>query len=158
MGGVKTALACCSQFKLFVPLASRLYQTHFNYKYISIWFNMSQMLNYGSELIRINPSKECIEYSTNEGKSWHSRFRFSPSTGEFIDLCDNGSELLAITSIGLYYSTNRGQSWHQRCRNSLSTGDFIELYDNGKELLADTTKGLFYSTNSGRSWHLRKRK
>ena len=119
---------------------------------------MPQNLKYGSELIRINLSKECIEYSTNDGRTWFLRCRFSSSQGRFSSIVSYGSELLAITSTGIFYSTNSGRTWLLRCRKSSSTGDFIELYDNGKELLADTTTGLFYSTNSGRTWLLRKRK
>lgn len=119
---------------------------------------MPQILKHGSEMIRINLSKDCIEYSTNDGRAWHQRFRFSSSQGRFISIINYGSELLAVTAFGIFYSTNCGRSWHQRIRNSSSTGDFTDIYDNGKELLAETTIGLFYSTNCGRSWHIRKRK
>lgn len=119
---------------------------------------MAPTIVYGGETIRINPSKGCIEYSTNDGRTWHARFRGSSSSGNFISLLGYGSELLAITSIGVLYSSNSGRTWHLRFRNSSSTGDFIDIYDNGKELLGDTSVGLFYSTNSGKTWHLRKRK
>ena len=109
---------------------------------------MAPTIVYGGETIRINPSKGCIEYSTNDGRTWHARFRGSSSSGNFISLLGYGSELLAITSIGVLYSSNKASG----------RGDFIDIYDNGKELLGDTSVGLFYSTNSGKTWHLRKRK
>ena len=75
---------------------------------------MGQMIQRGKELIRINPTnKQKIEYSTNNGSSWHTRYSGS-SAGDFNDLNDNGREILGMTSKGLYYSTNEGSSWHRR--------------------------------------------
>jgi hypothetical protein len=75
---------------------------------------MGQMIQRGKELIRINPSnKQKIEYSTNDGRSWISRYSGS-SCGDFNDLNDNGKEILGMTSKGLYYSTNDGRSWIKR--------------------------------------------
>lgn len=102
------------------------------------------------ELIRINPSNNTIEVSTNEGRSWSPRCT-NTSYGTFRDLLPVGREILAATSRGLYVSTNSGRSFSPRCVNS-SYGDFINLQDEGNTLLANTTKGLYYSTNGGRSW------
>lgn len=102
------------------------------------------------ELIRINPSNNTIEVSTNEGRSWSPRCT-NTSYGTFRDLLLVGREILAATSRGLYVSTNSGRSFSPRCVNS-SYGDFINLQDEGNTLLANTTKGLYYSTNGGRSW------
>lgn len=75
---------------------------------------MSQMINKGDELIRINPtSSNKIEYSTTSGRSWHVRYSGS-SYGNFQDLTDNVKEILATTSKDLYYSTTNGRSWHKR--------------------------------------------
>ncbi len=75
---------------------------------------MSQMLNRGKELIRISPkSATVLEYSTNGGRIWHRRYSGS-SCGEFRELIDNGKEILAQTSKGLFYSTNDGRTWHKR--------------------------------------------
>lgn len=74
---------------------------------------MGQMINTGEELIRINPSKNSIEYSTTDGRSWHTRFTGS-TCGDFSDLVDNGKEILATTSKGVFYSTTAGRSWHKR--------------------------------------------
>jgi len=75
---------------------------------------MGQMINWGKELIRINPSnKQKIEYSTNDGRNWYTRYTGS-SSWDFIDLIDNGKEILAQTTKGLYYSTNDGKSWYKR--------------------------------------------
>lgn len=72
------------------------------------------MINRGRELIRISPSNEQkLEYSTNDGRSWNTRYSGSVC-GDFEDLLDNGKEILATTSNGLYYSTNDGRSWNKR--------------------------------------------
>ena len=103
------------------------------------------------ELIRINPSNNTIEVSTNEGRSWSPRCT-NTSYGTFRDLLPVGREILAVTSRGLYVSTNSGRSFSPRCTNTSSYGDFINLQDEGNTLLANTSKGLYYSTNGGRSW------
>ena len=75
------------------------------------------MIIRGKEMIRIcpkNPAK--IEYSTNEGRSWITRYSGNSSVGNFSDLMDNGKELLGTTSKGLFYSTNAGRSWVLRHR------------------------------------------
>ena len=102
------------------------------------------------ELLRINPSNNTIEVSTNEGRSWSPRCT-NASYGTFRDLLLVGREILAATSRGLYVSTNSARSFSPRCVNS-SYGDFINLQVDGSTLLANTTKGLYYSTNGGRSW------
>lgn len=102
------------------------------------------------ELLRINPSNNSIESSSNGGRSWVPRCT-NTSYGTFRDLLLVGREILAVTSRGLYVSTNSGRSFSPRCVNS-SYGDFINLQDEGNTLLANTTKGLYYSTNGGRSW------
>jgi hypothetical protein len=79
---------------------------------------MPQMINYGDELIRISPKdSKKLEYSKNNGLSWNQRCAGSSSYGKFIDLMDNGKELLATTEKGLYFSTNKGLSWNVRKRN-----------------------------------------
>lgn len=114
---------------------------------------MAQMIQRGKELIRINTQKNSIEYSTNAGRSWHSRFS-SSSAGIFLDLFDFGSEILSCTSKGIFYSTNEGRSWHGRYTSS-SCGSFLQLSSDGQNILATTSKGLYYSNNGGRSWHRR---
>jgi len=74
---------------------------------------MGQIVNFGREMIRINSEKNRIEYSTNGGNSWHSRYSGS-NAGEFEEITVQGNELLAQTSKGLYYSKNDGISWHRR--------------------------------------------
>ena len=102
------------------------------------------------ELIRINPSNNTIEVSTNGGRSWSPRCT-NTSYGTFRDLLPVGREILASTSRGLFVSTNAARSFSPRCVNT-SYGDFINLQDEGNTLLANTSKGLYYSTNGGRSW------
>ena len=102
------------------------------------------------ELIRINPSNNTIEVSTNGGRSWSPRCT-NASYGTFRDLLLVGREILAAASRGLYVSTNAARSFSPRCVNT-SYGDFLNLQDEGDTLLANTSKGLYYSTNGGRSW------
>ena len=102
------------------------------------------------ELLRINPSNNTIEVSTNGGRSWSPRCT-NASYGTFRDLLLVGREILAVTSRGLYVSTNSARSFSPRCVNT-SYGDFLNLQDEGNTLLANTSKGLYYSTNGGRSW------
>ena len=79
---------------------------------------MPQMINYASELIRISPKdSKKLEYSKNNGLSWNPRCNGSCSYGKFMDLMDNGKELLATTEKGLFYSTNKGLSWNIRKGN-----------------------------------------
>ena len=114
---------------------------------------MGQIVNFGREMIRINSEKNRIEYSTNGGNSWHSRYSGS-NAGEFYSLCDYGNELLACTSKGVFYSKNEGNSWHSRFTGSVA-GEFENITVQGNELLAQTSKGLYYSKNGGSSWHRR---
>lgn len=77
---------------------------------------MPTMIKYGGELIRISPKDNTkIEYSKNNGLSWTCRST-TTSTGGFIDLMDNGSEILATAQKGLYFSKNKGLSWTLRKR------------------------------------------
>jgi len=112
---------------------------------------MPQLVNLGTELVRINPAKNTIEVSHNGGRSWVVRYNGN-SYGTFRDLLPYGSELLACTDKGLYVSTNQGRSFVIRCNNTSSYGDFLNLQDGGTELLANTSKGLYYSRNAGRGW------
>ena len=77
---------------------------------------MPQMIKYGDELIRISPKdNKKIEFSRNNGMTWITRCANS-SVGGFLDLMDNGTELLATTQKGLYFSRNKGLSWILRKR------------------------------------------
>lgn len=76
---------------------------------------MPQMINRGKELIRISPKNAgMIEYSANNGKTWGARCVVSLSRGDFEDLMDNGTEILATCEKGLFYSTNEGRTWMKR--------------------------------------------
>ena len=112
---------------------------------------MSQMIQRGREIIRINAQRNYIEYSTDGGRSWHSRYT-SSFCGTFVDLLDYGRDILACTSKGLYYSSDDGRSWHSRYTSSFC-GTFLQLMADGSQILATTSKGLYYSTDAGRSWH-----
>ena len=76
---------------------------------------MSTMINMGEELLRISPKdSRKLEYSKNDGRSWIPIFGPSSNAGEFQDLIDNGEEILATTSKGLFRSKNEGRSWVKR--------------------------------------------
>ena len=109
---------------------------------------MPQMINLGSEMLRISPKG--VEFSSNGGRIWSIRYMGS-ACGSFIDLLPYGTELLAVTSKGIYSSTNSGRAWTMRYTGT-ACGTFHNLMDGGRELLANTDKGLYFSTNSGRSW------
>jgi hypothetical protein len=116
---------------------------------------MPQLITYGNELIRINPANNIIEYSTNRGISWMSRYSVS-SCGTFRDLLPYNGKIVAITDKGVYYSSNKGISWMSR-NTSSQAKTFIAIQDDGRELLAQTNDGhLYYSTNEGISWMRRR--
>ena len=76
---------------------------------------MSTMINYEKELIRISPKdSKKIEVSTNDGRTWNSRYGGSSIQGNFQDLTDNGKEILATTEKGLFVSKNAGRIWNKR--------------------------------------------
>ena len=76
---------------------------------------MSIMINYEKELIRISPTDfKKIEVSTNDGRTWNSRYGGSSLQGNFQDLTDNGKEILASTEKGLFVSKNAGRTWSMR--------------------------------------------
>jgi hypothetical protein len=78
---------------------------------------MSKMISIGKEMLRIHPENPAkLEYSTNDGHNWNLRYPGSPNVGVFSDLMDNGKEILATTSKGLFYSTNDGRTWNLRHR------------------------------------------
>lgn len=112
---------------------------------------MPQIITYNNELIRVNPANNHIEYSSNRGISWISRYSGS-GCGTFRDLVPYNGKIIAATDKGVYYSSNKGVSWI--CRNSSSQAKtFIAIQDAGRELLAQTNDGhLYYSTNEGVSW------
>lgn len=77
---------------------------------------MPQMIRHGSELIRIsdrNPAQ--LEYSKNDGRTRIMLCSGTTSVGEFIDLTDNGREILAKTTRGLFYSKNGGRTCFYNC-------------------------------------------
>ena len=112
---------------------------------------MPQLITLGNELIRINPARNTIEYSTSRGLSWITRHSGS-SAGTFRDLLPYNGKLFAATDKGIYYSTSKGLSWI--CRNNSSPAKtFVSIQDAGRELLAQTADGhLYYSTSEGLSW------
>ncbi len=78
---------------------------------------MPQMINYGGELIRISPKdSKRLEYSKNNGVTWGQRCGGSSMYGRFIDLMENGNEILATTEKCLWSSKNKGVSWILRNR------------------------------------------
>ncbi len=73
---------------------------------------MPQMIKWKNELIRINPtSAKKLEYSTDTGRTWLPRYHGNQYDFEFQDLIDNGNEILATTTMGLFFSNCGGVSW-----------------------------------------------
>lgn len=76
---------------------------------------MAQMIVYEGNLIRINPKDSYkLEISRNDGRNWSHHCTVTNSVGEFQDLTDNGKEILANTTRGLYVSKNGGKNWSKR--------------------------------------------
>ena len=110
---------------------------------------MPQLITFGNELIRINPARNSIEFSTSRGLSWITR-HYGGSCGTFRDLLPYNGKLFAATDKGVYYSTTKGLSWI--CKNT-TMKNFVAIQDAGRELLAQTADGhLYYSTTEGLSW------
>ena len=65
-------------------------------------------------LLRVNTQKNCIEYSKFVGKTWIKQGSVGSNGGDILDLLDNGSELLATTTKGLYYSKNQGKTFSKK--------------------------------------------
>ena len=114
---------------------------------------MAQMIQRGSELLRINAQKNTIEYSKDGGRNWRSRYTGSLA-GIFVDLFSYGPEILACTSKGIYYSKDGGNNWRNRYNNN-NCGSFLQLASDGQYLLATTSKGLYYSKDGGMNWRRR---
>ena len=112
---------------------------------------MPQLITFGNELIRINPARNSIEYSTSRGLSWVTRCSGS-AYGTFKDLLPYNGKLFALTDKGLYYSTTKGLSWVGKNTGS-TPRTFVAIQDAGREMLAQTFDGhIYYSTSEGLSW------
>lgn len=117
---------------------------------IAMAISASTIVGLGNELIRINPSNNRIEASSNQGRTWTPRYSGS-YFGTFTSLLALNGNLLATTTKGVAASNNAGRSWSFRCTSS-SYGEFQSLSAANGELLAVTSKGLYASKDSGRTW------
>lgn len=111
---------------------------------------MPQLIEIGSDFLRINPIKNSLEMSKDKGRNWTSKCT-SSSYGTFKDLSLFGSELYAVTSKGIYSSKDGGRNFSAKCTSS-SYGEFQTIMVNGTELYAQTSKGLYASKDGGRNW------
>lgn len=111
---------------------------------------MPQLIEIGTDLYRINPSKNSIEISRDKGRNWASKCNTS-SYGIFKDLCLVGPEIYAVTSKGIYYSKDGGRNFTSKCTSS-SYGEFQTIMARGSEIYAQTSKGLYASKDGGRNW------
>ena len=75
---------------------------------------MGMIVTHQDLLLRVNTQKNCIEYSKNDGKTWSKQGSVGSNGGDILDLLDNGSELLATTTKGLYYSKNQGKTFSKK--------------------------------------------
>ena len=110
---------------------------------------MPQLIECGTELIRINSSNNSIEYS-RDGRNWVRRCT-SKAYGTFLDLCLFGSMIYAVTTKGVYFSKDKGLNFTCKC-NSTAYGNFQTIMVRGTELYAQTSKGLYASKDEGRNW------
>lgn len=112
---------------------------------------MPQIVTIGDELIRINPSNNRIERSSNGGRSWITNYSGS-YCGEFLDLLEFDGKLFACTDKGVYCSSNSGASWMAKCTSSIAKS-LTSLQDGGREIIGMTNDGHIYaSSNNGASW------
>lgn len=73
---------------------------------------MPQMIQWKNELISINPTDaKKLEYSRDSGRVWMPRYHGNRYDFLFQDLMDNGTEILATTTMGLFSSVYDGSSW-----------------------------------------------
>ncbi len=114
---------------------------------------MAQLIQRGRELLRINTQKNHIQYSTDSGRNWMTRYT-GTYPGTFVDLFNFGNEIIACTSKGLFVSKDEGRNWQTRYTGSYC-GTFQQLASDGKNILATTSKGLFISRDGGRNWNKR---
>ena len=76
---------------------------------------MPIMIVVKNELLRISPNDaHKLEFSINKGLTWLPRYIVGSNIGEFKDLVDTGTELIATTSVGLCFSVNGGKTWLRR--------------------------------------------
>lgn len=74
---------------------------------------MGLLVSHNGLLLKINLEKNQIDYSKNEGKTWHMQGKISSSYGDFQDLTSNGDKLIAVTTKGVFQSKNDGKTWHK---------------------------------------------
>lgn len=75
---------------------------------------MCLMINRGGELIRISPKDpDKLEYSTNGGRNWATRFA-GKLVGKIVDIFDKGGEIHITTDKGEFSSNNGGRNWLRR--------------------------------------------
>lgn len=55
------------------------------------------------EWLRINPKTKRLDYSRNQGVSWHPQYSGS-GCGDFEDITETKDSIVAVTSKGLYLS------------------------------------------------------
>ena len=110
---------------------------------------MAQLLQYGVEMLRINPSNNSIERS-RDGRNWTRRYS-GRTYGTFHDLCLVGSDIYAATEKGVVCSSDGGLNWRAK-RLTASYGVFQSLSLRGTELWAQTSKGIYVSKDGGLNW------
>ena len=72
---------------------------------------MPQLIKVGDTLYRINPVRNIMEVSRNNGIHWVGWGLGGPKFGRLKDLLWYKDRLLALTETGLWYSRNGGADW-----------------------------------------------
>ena len=116
---------------------------------------MPNIIPFGSELIRINPSNNRIESSTTDGRTWTTRYSGS-YCGSFLDLVEFDGKIVALTDKGIYCSTSKGATWMAKYTGSYAQS-FVNIQDGGGELIAMTEDGHIYVSASGGATWMRRR-
>ena len=112
---------------------------------------MPKIVSYNGQLLRINPSNNRIERSSNSGRTWITQYSGS-YCGKFLDLLEFDDKILACTDKGVYCLSSGGTSWVAKCTSSIAKSITI-LQDGGGELLGLSDDGHIYaSSNSGATW------
>jgi len=73
------------------------------------------MIKWKEYLVRINPNDSTkMQFSADNGTNWNEMYVTNIGGGQILDLTDNGDEILATTSKGLFYTKDRGYNWNKR--------------------------------------------
>lgn len=113
---------------------------------------MPQLIKVGDTLYRINPVRNIMEISRNNGIHWVGWGLGGPKFGRLKDLLWYKDRLMALTETGLWYSRNGGADWGC-CGGGKIVENLVVIYEDGRYLYGMSQDGvIWYSTTSGATW------